>query len=76
MGFDDTRSDWVLGIAGLGVGIGVLMMGLFPLAIPIVVLTIAAILPLAIPVIALGVLLRPSPRRGSSPGPPLAAWRG
>jgi hypothetical protein len=56
MGYDDTGSDWVLGISALGVGLAVLTMGLFPFAIPIVVLTIAVLIPLALPVIALGVL--------------------
>ena len=43
-----SRSDWVVGIGAAATGLGVLMFGLFPLALPIVILTIAATLLLAL----------------------------
>jgi hypothetical protein len=56
MGSTGSRSDWVFGIAGLATGAGVLAMALFPLAIPIVLLTVVAALPLALPLIALAAI--------------------
>jgi hypothetical protein len=47
-----SRADWVSGTAGVATGLGILAFALFPLAIPIVVLTIVATLPLVAPVLA------------------------
>jgi hypothetical protein len=49
-----SRFDWVFGTAAAATGLGVLTFALFPLAIPIVVLTIVATLPFALPLIAFG----------------------
>ncbi|MGH2990243.1 MAG: hypothetical protein ACRDMA_10340 [Solirubrobacterales bacterium] len=46
----DTLSVW-------GVGAGMITMALFPLAIPILVLTAVALLPLLVPVVALGLVV-------------------
>jgi hypothetical protein len=54
MDSDDSRSDWIFGITGVATGIGVLTFALFPLALPIVILTIVATLPLLLPVVVLG----------------------
>ena len=48
-----SRSDWVVGIGAVATGLGVLLFALFPLALPIVILTIAATLPLALPLVGL-----------------------
>jgi hypothetical protein len=42
-----------------GVGAGVVTVALFPLAIPIIVLTAVALLPLLIPLVAVGILAVP-----------------
>ena len=54
MDSDSSRSDWIFGITGVATGIGVLTFALFPLALPIVILTIVATLPLLLPVVVLG----------------------
>jgi hypothetical protein len=41
------------------VGLGIVAMALFPLSIPILVLTAAALVPLALPLLALGLLAIP-----------------
>jgi hypothetical protein len=51
---DNSRSDWIFGITGVATGIGVLTFALFPLALPIVILTIVWTLPLLAPLIVLG----------------------
>jgi hypothetical protein len=51
-----SRPDWVSGTAAAGTGVGILTFALFPLAIPIVVLTIVATLPLALPLIAVAAI--------------------
>lgn len=51
-----SRSDWVSGTAAATTGVAVLTFALFPLAIPIVVLTIIATLPLALPLIAIAAI--------------------
>jgi hypothetical protein len=47
-----SRSDWVSGIAGVATALGVLTFALFPLALPILILTIVWTLPLALPLVA------------------------
>jgi hypothetical protein len=56
MDSDGSDSDRVSGIAGLATGVGMLMLVLFPLAIPFVSLTIVATLPLALPLIAIAAI--------------------
>jgi hypothetical protein len=51
-----SRADWVSGTAAAGTGLGALTMGLFPLAIPILTLTLVAMLPLVLPLVLLGAL--------------------
>jgi hypothetical protein len=51
-----SRTDWVTGMGAVGAGLGMLMFALFPLAIPILVLTAVALLPLAVPLIAVGLV--------------------
>ncbi|MGH2985550.1 MAG: hypothetical protein ACRDLO_02545 [Solirubrobacterales bacterium] len=51
-----SRSDWVFGTAAAATGVGILTFALFPLAIPIVVLTIVATLPFALPLIAVAAI--------------------
>jgi hypothetical protein len=55
-----SRDDWVSGTAAAATGLGVLTFALFPLALPIVALTIVATLPLAVPLVvpaAVGAIL-------------------
>jgi hypothetical protein len=56
MGSASSRSDWVSGTAAVATGVGMLTLALFPLAIPIVVLTIVATLPFALPLIAVAAI--------------------
>jgi hypothetical protein len=51
-----SRSDWVSGIAAASAGMGILTFAFAPLAIPFVLLTIAAALPLVGPLIALAAI--------------------
>ena len=48
-----SRSDWVYGAAATATGAGILMFTLFPLAIPLVALTVVTMLLVALPLIAL-----------------------
>ena len=48
-----SRSELVIGIGAAATGLGVLIFALFPLALPIVILTIVATLPLALPLVGL-----------------------
>jgi hypothetical protein len=48
----DARSDLVPGAATAVAGMGIITVALFPLAIPILALTIVALLPLALPLVA------------------------
>src|SRR5688572_3712 len=48
-----SRSEMVIGIGAAATGLGVLIFALFPLALPIVILTIVATLPLALPLVGL-----------------------
>jgi hypothetical protein len=50
------RAELVEEAAKWTVGLGVITIGLFPLALPILILTALAVLPLLIPVLALGLL--------------------
>jgi hypothetical protein len=58
----DVQSDSPTGLEAIdeaskwGVGAGILIFALFPLAVPILLLTLVAVLPLAVPVIALGLV--------------------
>jgi hypothetical protein len=52
----ESRLDWVSGTSAATAGAGVLLFALFPLAIPILLLTILATLPLALPLIAVAVI--------------------
>ena len=56
MGSTGSGSDWVSGTAAAATGAGILTMALFPLAIPMVVLTIVAVLPFALPFIAVAAI--------------------
>jgi hypothetical protein len=49
-------SDWVAGAATVATGAGMITMVLFPLAIPIVALTIVLLLALALPLIAIAAM--------------------
>jgi hypothetical protein len=51
---ENSRSDWIFGVTGVATGIGVLTFALFPLALPIVILTIVWTLPLLAPLVVLG----------------------
>ena len=48
MNSTDSRSDLISGVATAVAGIGIVMVALFPLAIPILALTIVAVLPLVL----------------------------
>jgi hypothetical protein len=50
------RAEVVDEVSKWGVGTGILLTALAPLALPILILTIVALLPLAVPLIALGLL--------------------
>jgi hypothetical protein len=52
-----SRSDWVSGAAATATGTGILMFTLFPLAIPLVGLTIVTMLLVALPLIALAAVV-------------------
>ena len=49
-----SRAEVVDEVSKWGVGGGIIMMALFPLALPILILTLVALLPLVVPLIALG----------------------
>jgi hypothetical protein len=51
-----TRDEVIEEVSKWGVGLGILTMSLFPLALPILILTAVALLPLVLPVIALGLV--------------------
>jgi hypothetical protein len=51
MGSTGSGSEWFSGTAAAATGMGILTMALFPFAIPIVLLTIAATLPFVLPLI-------------------------
>jgi hypothetical protein len=51
-----SRSDWVSGTAAAVAGLGMVTLALFPLALPILALTIVATLPLAVPLIAIAAI--------------------
>ncbi len=46
-----SHSDWFSGTAAAATGLGVLTLALFPFALPVLVLTIAATLPLVLPLV-------------------------
>jgi membrane protein implicated in regulation of membrane protease activity len=50
------RDDVVEEISKWGVGLGIVTFALFPLAIPILILTAVALLPLALPLVALALV--------------------
>jgi hypothetical protein len=56
MGDSDSRAETVNGVAAAATGLGVITFGLFPLAVPITILTIVALLPLALPLVPLAAL--------------------
>jgi hypothetical protein len=49
-----SRAEVVDEVSKWGVGGGIILMALFPLALPILILTLVALLPLVVPLIALG----------------------
>jgi hypothetical protein len=51
-----TRAEIVDEASKWGVGAGILLMALAPLALPILILTLVAVLPLALPLLALGLV--------------------
>jgi len=54
-----TRIDAINEVSKWGVGTGIVLFALFPLSIPILILTAVALLPLAVPLIAIGLLAAP-----------------
>jgi hypothetical protein len=56
MGSNDSYPELFSGIAAVGAAGGILTFALFPFAVPMLLLTLAAVLPLALPVIALAVV--------------------
>jgi hypothetical protein len=73
-----SRAEVVDEVSKWAVGLGIVVVALFPLSIPILILTLAALVPLAVPLLALGVLAVPvllarrlvrRLRRGGRPGP-------
>jgi hypothetical protein len=56
MQVEKPRTDVVEGAVGALVGIGILILALFPLAIPLIALTAVALLPLLVPVLALALV--------------------
>ena len=79
-----TKDEVIQEVSTWGVGLGILTMALFPLALPILILTLVALLPLLVPLIALGLvagilaipfllgrrLLRAIKKRRAPKGPP------
>jgi hypothetical protein len=79
-----TRDEVIEEVSKWAVGLGILTMSLFPLALPILILTLVALLPLVLPLIALGLvagilalpflltrrLLRAIKKRRAPKGPP------
>jgi hypothetical protein len=53
---DSSRSEVVDEISTWGVGLGVVTMALFPLAIPFLLLTAVAVIPLVLPVVAIALV--------------------
>jgi hypothetical protein len=53
MGFTGFDSDWFSGAAAAATGMGVLTFTLFPLAIPLLLLTLVAVLPFVLPLVVL-----------------------
>ena len=51
-----TRLEAIEEVSKWGVGLGVLTFALFPLAVPILLLTAVALLPLALPLVALALI--------------------
>ncbi len=51
MNFADSHSDWILGAGAAAAGAGLLTFVLFPLAIPMLLLTIVAVLPFVLPLL-------------------------
>jgi hypothetical protein len=51
-----SRSEWMSGGGAVGASLGMLTFAFFPLAIPIVVLTVVALLPLALPLAIVAIL--------------------
>ena len=63
---DENTANTITGVAGAGTGLGIVGLALFPLALPLIVITLAFVLPLAlpaIPLIALGLAVRALVRR-------------
>ena len=56
MTYEPTRNELVDEGSKWGVGLGILMFALFPLAVPILLLTAVALLPLLVPALVLGLL--------------------
>jgi membrane protein implicated in regulation of membrane protease activity len=50
------RAEVVDEVSKWGVGLGILIVALFPLSIPFLILTAVALLPLLVPVLALGLI--------------------
>jgi hypothetical protein len=51
-----SRAEVVDEVSKWGVGGGILLMALFPLALPILILTLVALVPLALPVVAVALV--------------------
>jgi hypothetical protein len=54
--FTATRDEAIEEASKWGVGLGIVGIALFPLALPIVILTLVALLPLALPLVALALV--------------------
>src|SRR5829696_10574572 len=59
MNTQSKRAEVVDEVSKWGVGLGVVLVALFPLSIPILLLTAVALLPLAVPLIAVAILAVP-----------------
>lgn len=56
MDSSESRAETVNGVAAAATGLGVVTFALFPLAVPIVILTVVATLPLVLPLVPLAAL--------------------
>ena len=54
-----SRGEGIEEFSKWGVGLGIVVVALFPLSIPILILTVVALIPLAVPLVAVGLLLLP-----------------
>jgi uncharacterized membrane protein len=53
------RTETIDELSKWSVGLGIVVVALFPLSIPILILTAVALIPLAVPLVAIGLLVLP-----------------